>query len=110
MSDCLVFFDDGKRKLFTGTASSIIHQVYEFCENNNLTTTDAKWFLQRKDETQMKVIKETDGKHNGATIYCTVNGWDCPYYEDGVCYIKNPVEECDDFASFFETWEEWEEA
>lgn len=58
----------------------------------------------------MAAIKESDGKHNGEKVYCPVNGWDCPYYENGVCYIRDAVKDCDDFASFFETWEEWEEA
>jgi hypothetical protein len=56
-----------------------------------------------------KVIKESNGKHKGETIYCPVNGWDCPYYENGICYIKDPMEECDDFAACFDSWEEWEE-
>ena len=32
------------------------------------------------------------------TIYCPVNGWDCPYYEEhGVCICENVQNECDDF-------------
>ena len=60
-------------------------------------------------------ISESDGKHYNPltdkeeTVYCPVNGLDCPYYHDSICYISDPVEECDDFNSFFETWEEWEE-
>lgn len=56
-----------------------------------------------------KRIKETNGTHKGETVFCPVNGWDCPYYEDGVCYVADPVEDCDDFASVFGNWEEWEE-
>lgn len=37
-----------------------------------------------------------------AKIYCPVNGWDCPYYADGLCKIDNPIEECDDFATFWD--------
>lgn len=34
------------------------------------------------------------------TVYCPVNGWDCPYYKkDGVCTIENPYENCDDYAA-----------
>ena len=58
----------------------------------------------------MNRIKESNGQHNGEPVYCTVNGIDCPYYDKGICYIADPVEDCDDFAAFFETWEEWEEA
>lgn len=53
---------------------------------------------------------ETNGLHNGEPVYCPVNGWDCPYYNQGLCCIADPVEDCDDFASFFPTWEDWEEA
>ena len=31
--------------------------------------------------------------------HCPVNGWDCPYYKQGICTIGNPIEECEDFAS-----------
>ena len=56
------------------------------------------------------MIKESNGKHKGETIYCPVNGWDCPYCsENNVCYINDPMEECDDFAACFESWEDWEE-
>ena len=54
------------------------------------------------------VIKETDGTHKGETVFCPVNGWDCPYCEKGICYINDPIEECDDFNSFYESWEDWE--
>lgn len=53
---------------------------------------------------------ESNGFHNGEPIYCPVNGFDCPYCgTDGICYINDPMEECDDFASVFDSWEEWEE-
>lgn len=56
------------------------------------------------------MFKEGTGEHNGQPVYCTVNGWDCPYYHKGICYIENPVEDCEDFNTFFETWEDWEDA
>ena len=39
--------------------------------------------------------------------HCPVNAWDCPYYENEEhhrcqCTMKNPFEECDDFASSWE--------
>lgn len=37
-----------------------------------------------------KVDFETDGLRNGQPIYCPANGWDCPYYGDGVCHIADP--------------------
>lgn len=55
------------------------------------------------------VRKESNGLHKGEPIYCPVNGFDCPYCGvDGICYINDPMEECDDFASVFDSWEEWE--
>lgn len=53
---------------------------------------------------------ETDGTHNGSPVFCPVNAYgDCPYCDQcNQCRIANPVEECDDFAAFFETWDDWE--
>jgi len=55
------------------------------------------------------------GTYKGMPTYCTVNAWDCPYFKwdekgYGRCHIDDPVADCDDFASFFESWEEWEES
>ena len=52
---------------------------------------------------------ETDGTRNGKPIYCPVNGWDCCYYgDDGKCHIKDPLMECDDFGTFWDSWEEYD--
>ena len=62
------------------------------------------------------MIKESDGKHfdhntgKHENVYCPVNGLDCPYYEKGICYINDPMDECDDWATFWDSWEEWENA
>ena len=44
---------------------------------------------------------ETKGK-----VFCPVNGWDCPYWcKDGTCSMypeADPIDECDDFAMFWE--------
>ena len=45
-------------------------------------------------------IKESNGTRNGQSLYCPVNGWDCPYYENGICFIKDPMEDCDDWEFF----------
>lgn len=55
----------------------------------------------------MEKIRETDGYHNSEPIFCPVNGWDCPYYDNGMCFIRDPMEDCDAFASMFDSWEEW---
>lgn len=48
------------------------------------------------------------GTYNGEPTYCTVNAIDCPYYKKGICHIDDPMEDCDDFAVFFDgNWEEW---
>lgn len=55
----------------------------------------------------MRDVKK--GTHNGDYTYCTVNAYgDCPYCDQcGVCHIDDPIEDCDDFAAFFEDWDEW---
>lgn len=42
-------------------------------------------------------------------FYCPVNGWDCPYWqENGQCTIDgDPLEECDDFATFWDPDDEY---
>lgn len=54
------------------------------------------------------MTKESNGLHNGKPIYCPVNGWDCPYYEDGICYVEDPIDDCADFGDFWESWEEYD--
>ena len=53
---------------------------------------------------------ETNGMHNGSPIYCPVNAYgDCPYCDQcNICHIHDPIEDCDDFGSFFESWFDWE--
>ena len=51
---------------------------------------------------------ETDGMRNGQPIYCPVNGWDCPYFGDGICHIADPMEDCDDFSVFWDSWDEYD--
>lgn len=51
-------------------------------------------------------IKESNGKYNGIKIYCPCEDCECPYFEDGICYIEDPVEECGDFG--YDSWEDWE--
>ena len=46
-------------------------------------------------------------KPEGAKVFCPVNGWDCPYFKEGECKIENPIEECDDFAFFWDADEEY---
>ena len=44
-------------------------------------------------------------------IHCPVNGWDCPYYTDHNhpcrCTLANPMEECDDFATFWDEGDDY---
>lgn len=49
-----------------------------------------------------------EGTYNGEPTYCTVNAYDCPYCDKcGICHIDDPIADCDDFAAFFEDWDEW---
>lgn len=34
-------------------------------------------------------------------VFCPTQDCSCPYYKNGICTIKNPMEECDDFASCY---------
>lgn len=49
------------------------------------------------------------GTYNGETTYCTVNAYGaCPYCDQcNVCHIDDPMEDCDDFQAFFDSWDEW---
>lgn len=50
------------------------------------------------------------GTYNGEPTYCPVNcqnHQDCPYAENGLCHIADPIRDCDDFALFFEDWNDW---
>lgn len=40
-------------------------------------------------------------------IHCPVNGWDCPYWKNGICTIEDPYSECDDFATIYNEDDEW---
>ena len=50
-----------------------------------------------------------EGTYNGDTTYCTVNAYgECPYCDQcGVCHIDDPMEDCDDWGAFWESWEDW---
>ena len=52
---------------------------------------------------------ETDGTRNGTPVYCPTDDFSCPYYGKGLCHIKEPCDNCDDYASFFEEWEEYDD-
>ena len=49
------------------------------------------------------------GTYNGETTYCPVNACgDCPYCDRNcVCHIDDPMVDCDDWACFYEDWEDW---
>ena len=54
---------------------------------------------------------ETNGFRNGQPVFCPVNCQnenDCPYCKNGCCCLANPSEDCEDFAIFFSSWEEWD--
>lgn len=54
---------------------------------------------------------ETDGMRNEEPIFCPVNDYDCPYCDSELrCHIADPLEDCDGFGFFWESWEEYDEA
>ena len=51
------------------------------------------------------------GTYNDEPVFCPANGYDCPYCDEfNRCHIEDPIEDCDDFAYFFESWNDWLEA
>lgn len=53
---------------------------------------------------------ETNGIRNGHKIFCPSMAYgNCPYCDQtNVCHIHDPMEECDDFQSYYDDWEEWD--
>ena len=51
------------------------------------------------------------GTYANRPTYCTVNAiGDCPYCDKaGICHISDPQAECDDWAAFFDSWDDWME-
>ena len=49
------------------------------------------------------------GTYNGSYTYCPVNAYgDCPYCDQSnVCHINDPMEDCDDWGAFFDSWDDW---
>lgn len=45
----------------------------------------------------------------GDKTYCPTRAYgDCPYCDQhNVCHIDDPIEDCDDFAWVYPTWNEW---
>ena len=53
------------------------------------------------------------GTYNDEYTYCPMNCWDkedCPYANHGICHIEDPMEDCDDWGSVWESWDEWLDA
>lgn len=38
-------------------------------------------------------------------FYCLPQEYDCPYYKNGFCQLKDPITDCDDYASLVEEYE-----
>lgn len=59
-------------------------------------------------------MKNEPGWHNGSKVYCSINGYPCPYFRKetdyGQCMVDDAMEDCDDFAGTWKSWEEWEAA
>ena len=39
-------------------------------------------------------------------FYCLPQDYECPYYKNGFCQLKDPMPECDDYASLVEEYED----
>ena len=48
-------------------------------------------------------------KEKPSTIYCPSGAFDCPYYQkNGICTIEDPLSECDDFGTYYESYEDYD--
>lgn len=57
----------------------------------------------------MTKVFETDGTRNGKLIHCPIGDVTCPYCDkDNICHIADPLEECDDFGAYYDSWDEYE--
>ena len=52
---------------------------------------------------------ETDGTHNGATVFCPENAYcDCPYCDQcNICHVADPVKDCSEFYFYYPTWDDY---
>ena len=57
----------------------------------------------------MNIRDAKNGTYNGDKTYCPANAYgDCPYCDQcNVCHIADPQTECDDWATFWDSWDEW---
>ena len=58
-----------------------------------------EWFSERKPLIVVEELEEI------GHIHCPANGWDCPYWKDGICTLypeHDPRTECDDFGAFWD--------
>lgn len=110
MIKCHVEFNNGISKNFYSNKNEtdILKKILEFCERYGVETVEGRW----SREYGKKWDRDANaGTMNDEKTYCPVNGWDCPYCDiSGVCHIDDPQKDCDDWASVFECWEDWEDA
>ena len=106
---CHVEFNNNISKNFYSdkSESEIVKKIFEFCERYGVETIEGRWSRTNDKKWNRDAAA---GTMNGEKTYCPVNGWDCPYYKDGVCHIDDPQEDCDDWGSFWDSWAEWENA
>ena len=83
-------------------------------EKNGLVYTVESLYIPLSDTGYWEVyfIAEThipDTPPNRGHIHCPANGYDCPYWKDGICGLwskkegyVDPYGECDDFAAFWD--------
>lgn len=47
------------------------------------------------------------GTYNDELTYCPAKKYEiCPYCDQsGICHIEDPIADCDDFLTFFGSWE-----
>ena len=84
----------------------IITFIVEPCDMNymeevgEVVDNDDDWNIGRNAD---------EGLYNGEPTYCPVNAYgDCPYCDHrGICNIDDPMEDCSDWAEYYDSWDDW---
>ena len=43
---------------------------------------------------------------NSIQFYCLPEEYNCPYYKNGFCQLKDPITKCDDYVNLVEEYED----
>ena len=71
-------------------------------------------FEVKFEATEPKVLEMKKKEEKRGHIHCPCNGYDCPYWKDGLCGLwseeegyADPLAECDDFGGFWDKGDDY---